>query len=321
MTVLNPSISQYDYYTNQENMLKDVIQGLTKPEKQLSAKYLYDQKGSALFESITNLPEYYPTRTELAIFQENAEEMRLQAGNAHTIVEYGSGSSKKIQKLISLFHELNEYLAIDISKEFLYESCLELAKLHPDLTIKAVCGDYTHKLPLPVEKDRKKIVFFPGSTIGNFEPEEAQDFLRNTAESLSAGDGLIIGVDTKKDRSILEQAYDDAQGVTAAFNLNLLERLNRELHADFQLEQFEHKAVYNEVEGRIEMHLRSLTNQQVTIAGQPVVFAQGETIHTENSYKYSPGEFQHLASQCLFTPIHVWTDEDELFSVHYMEKR
>ncbi|WP_339148785.1 MULTISPECIES: L-histidine N(alpha)-methyltransferase [unclassified Sutcliffiella] len=320
MRLLEHNIQSYDFYIEKENMRDEIVKGLEAPVKTISSKYLYDHHGSELFEEITELAEYYPTRTEMKIFNERIQEITLSVGNVHTLIEYGSGSSNKVKALLHNFASLKEYVPIDISRDFLFQSSLELAMQFPHITIKAVCGDYTAPLTLPLESSGKKVIFFPGSTIGNFEPVDVRNFLIKSAQLLNEGDGFLIGVDTKKDLHTLERAYDDREGVTAAFNLNLLKRMNRELGANFNEEQFEHLAYYNEEKGRIEMHLESQCDQQVIIGEHEFSFREGETIHTENSYKYSIGQFQTMALECGFKPSKVWTDDEENFSVHYLEK-
>lgn len=320
MRLLENNIQSYDFYINKENMRDEIIKGLSAPVKTISSKFFYDHRGSELFEMITELEEYYPTRTEMMIFNEKIEEITMAVGDVHTLMGYGSGSSNKIKALLNNFTSLKEYVPIDISREYLFQSSLELAMQFPHITIKAVCGDYTAPLTLPLEVKGKKVIFFPGSTIGNFEPIEVRNFMMKSAQLLDEGDGFLIGVDTKKDLHTLERAYDDAKGVTAAFNLNLLTRMNRELGANFNKEQFEHLAYYNEEKGCIEMHLESQCNQTVKIGDHEFSFMVGETIHTENSYKYSIGEFQTIALECGFKPSKVWTDEEGKFSVHYLEK-
>ncbi|MGD6781787.1 L-histidine N(alpha)-methyltransferase [Sutcliffiella horikoshii] len=320
MRLLENNIQSYDFYIDKENMRDEIVKGLSAPVKTISSKFLYDHRGSELFELITELEEYYPTRTEMKIFNEKIQEITMAVGDVHTLIEYGSGSSNKIKALLHNFTSLKEYVPIDISREYLFQSSLELAMLFPHIKIKAVCGDYTAPLTLPLEANGKKVIFFPGSTIGNFEQVEVRNFLMKSAKLLDDGDGFLIGVDTKKDTVTLERAYDDAKGITAAFNLNLLTRMNRELGANFNEDQFEHLAYYNEEKGRIEMHLESQRNQTVKIGENEFFFQEGETIHTENSYKYSIGQFHTMALECGFKPRKVWTDAEEKFSVHYLEK-
>lgn len=317
---MRETVIGYDLYTPQQNMRLEVIEGLMREQKVLPAKYFYDHIGSQLFEQITQQPEYYPTRTELAILEQHRAEIARSIGDVHTLIEYGSGSSRKIQMLLETFTHLDTYMPIDISKDFLMESARQLSERYPALHIKAVCGDYSQSISLPVEESQKRVIFFPGSTIGNFEPEEAMRFLRHSSRILETGDGFLIGVDLKKSVDVLEQAYNDAAGVTAAFNLNMLTHLNQMLEGTFDVTRFEHHAFYNEEKGRIEMHLRSQLDQLVQVGDVTVPFKQGETIHTENSYKYSKEEFETLARQSGFHSVNCWIDDDERFSVHYLEK-
>ncbi|MER2034129.1 L-histidine N(alpha)-methyltransferase [Exiguobacterium indicum] len=317
---MRETVIGYDLYTPQQNMRLEVIEGLMREQKVLPAKYFYDHIGSQLFEQITQQPEYYPTRTELAILEQHRAEIARSIGDVHTLIEYGSGSSRKIQMLLETFTHLDTYMPIDISKDFLMESARQLSERYPALHIKAVCGDYSQSISLPVEESQKRVIFFPGSTIGNFEPEEAMRFLRHSSRILETGDGFLIGVDLKKSVDVLERAYNDVAGVTAAFNLNMLTHLNQMLEGTFDVTRFEHYAFYNEEKGRIEMHLRSQLDQLVQVGDVTVPFKQGETIHTENSYKYSKEEFETLARQSGFHSVNCWIDDDERFSVHYLEK-
>jgi len=317
---MRETVIGYDLYTPQQNMRLEVIEGLLQEQKVLPAKYFYDHIGSQLFEQITQQPEYYPTRTELAILEQHRAEIARSIGDVHTLIEYGSGSSRKIQMLLETFTHLDTYMPIDISKDFLMESARQLSERYPALHIKAVCGDYSQSISLPVEESQKRVIFFPGSTIGNFEPEEAMRFLRHSSRILETGDGFLIGVDLKKSVDVLERAYNDAAGVTAAFNLNMLTHLNQMLEGTFDVTRFEHHAFYNEEKGRIEMHLRSQLDQLVQVGDVTVPFKKGETIHTENSYKYSKEEFETLARQSGFHSVNCWIDDDERFSVHYLEK-
>ncbi len=317
---MRETVIGYDLYTPQQNMRLEVIEGLMREQKVLPAKYFYNHIGSQLFEQITQQPEYYPTRTELAILEQHRAEIAQSIGDVHTLIEYGSGSSRKIQMLLETFTHLDTYMPIDISKDFLMESARQLSERYPALHIKAVCGDYSQAISLPVEESQKRVIFFPGSTIGNFEPEEAMHFLRHSSRILESGDGFLIGVDLKKSTDVLERAYNDVAGVTAAFNLNMLTHLNQMLEGTFDVTRFEHHAFYNEEKGRIEMHLRSQLDQLVQVGGVTVPFKQGETVHTENSYKYSKEEFETLARQSGFHSVNCWIDDDERFSVHYLEK-
>ena len=312
--------SFHDLQPAGESFLEEVIAGLSRPRKELSPKYFYDQRGCELFEAICELPEYYPTRTEMAMMQASVREIAQRLGPECVLIEYGSGSSRKTRVLIS---ELNPvaYVPIDIAGEHLRASALELAGTFPGLRIIAVCADYSRPFVLPEIDDlgaRRRIVYFPGSTIGNFTVPEARQFLIHARRLVGAGGAMLVGVDLKKDHGVLHAAYNDAQGVTAAFNLNLLGRINRELGADFDLAAFRHHAFYDADAGRIEMHLASLKDQQVTLGGNVFAFRAGETIHTENSCKYSIAEFQALARAAGFEPEAWWADPQQLFSVHYL---
>jgi dimethylhistidine N-methyltransferase len=300
------------------DMYTEVLNGLKISPKKISPKYFYDKKGSELFESITMLREYYPTRTELFILNKYKNQMTEAAGKDSALIEFGSGSSEKVRILLEAMPDLKEYVPIDISKDFLYQSARALSKEYPNLNVHAVSADYTVKFEMPRLQSDQKVVFFPGSTIGNFEPHEMELFLKQTAALLKPGGGLLIGVDMKKDHAVLNAAYNDKKGVTSKFNLNVLNRLNRELLANFKLEDFNHHAFYHAEKGRIEMHLVSLKNQVIVIGDEEIEFYEGETIHTENSYKFTIEEFHKIASSCGFTPKKVWSDERNWFSMHYL---
>lgn len=300
---------------------EDVIAGLSRSQKTLVPKYFYDDVGSALFEAICALPEYYPTRTELALMETHASAMAERLGPRCALVEFGSGASRKSRLLIAATRPC-VYVPIEISRETLRAAADGLHRSFPDLTIVAVCADYSMSFELPpLERygARRRVMYFPGSTIGNFDPEEAMGFLRQLVRLAGPGGGLLIGVDLRKDKAVLDAAYDDPQGVTAAFNLNLLARMNRELGADFDLRSFRHRAFYSQERGRIEMHLESARDQTVRIGDAAFAFRCGETIHTENSYKYAAAEFQALATCAGFRPRDCWVDDAGLFSIHYME--
>jgi dimethylhistidine N-methyltransferase len=289
---------------------------LSHERKRLPPKLFYDQRGSRLFDAITELPEYYPTRTEIQILRDHGAEMADRLGRDNVLIELGSGSSLKIQILLDALRP-RVYVPVDISKAHLLESAQALAERFPALAIRAACADYSGPFELPLESEWKELAaFFPGSSIGNFDPHEARAFLKRVARVLGPGGRLLIGVDLRKDRSILNAAYNDAQGVTAAFNLNLLARINRELGADFDLDAFGHRAFFDERESRIEMHLVSLADQRVRIGGHVFDFRRSESIHTENSYKYGIDDFQRLARAAGLVSEQVWTDEHALFSVH-----
>ena len=298
--------------------LDEVKAGLQRPQKAIPSKFFYDERGSALFDRITELDAYYPTRTETAIMERHIGEMAGRIGPDALLAEYGSGSSTKTRLLLDRLR-LAAYVPIDISCEHLFRTSEGLREAYPGLDVRPVCADYTGAFALPDVRARRTVVYFPGSTIGNFDPDEAEAFLRRIADVCGRGGGLLIGVDLKKDRATLEAAYDDAEGVTALFNLNLLRRINRELGADFDLGAFAHRALYDAAEGRIEMHLVSLRDQCVRLDGTSVPFREGETIHTENSYKYSLDGFARLAARAGFQVEDVWTDAAERFSVQYLE--
>jgi dimethylhistidine N-methyltransferase len=295
----------------------DVVAGLTAKPKRLPPKYFYDSAGSALFEQITGLPEYYPTRCELAILHENAPAIASFFPSGCALIEFGSGSSRKARILLGAAATVEAYVPIDISGDFLQQDASQLRRDFPHLAVHPIIADFTTASELPpAVADRPRVGFFPGSTIGNFEPHEAAAFLRRVGRLLGTGAVLVIGVDLVKAPDILYRAYNDAAGVTAKFNLNLLSRINRELGADFNLSAFEHHAFYNAERSRIEMHLASTRRQKVRICGTTIEFRAGETIHTENSYKYSVDSFQALAHGSGWSPLAVWTDG--LFSVHLL---
>src|SRR2546422_754248 len=310
----------YSFLPRGERLLDDVLAGLALPQKSIPPKYFYDEQGCRLFEAICELPEYYLTRTETAILRGNIVEITQFIGPEAQLIEFGSGVQAKTRILIQAL-QTQLYVPIDIAIDTLRASSSELARRFPFLNIVGICADHTQPLVLPEFAGvpiRRKAVFFSGSTIGNFTPAEALVFLRQARKMAGAGGVLLVGVDLKKDKATLEAAYADPRGVTAQFNLNLLHRINRELAADFQVKRFRHRAFYEPIIGRIEMHLESLYSQFVHVAGRRVDFAPGETIHTEISCKYSIAEFQELGKRAGFTPEKVWTDPEQLFSVHGM---
>lgn len=294
-----------------------VLDGLSMQHKTLPCRFFYDARGSELFEEITRLPEYYPTRTEAAILQAHAAEIADGVADGGVLVEFGSGSSLKTEILLRQLPQLGAYISIDVSDSALNDATARLVGRFPALDVRPIVGDFSHPVALPADlAERHKTGFFPGSTIGNLTPVEAGRLLQVFRGVLSPGGRLIVGVDLKKDARRLVLAYDDAAGVTAAFNLNLLVRINRELGGTFDLDAFRHEAVYNPREGRIEMHLESTRDQEVKIRGRRIRFRARERIHTENSYKYSSGQFQELARSAGWLPRRMWTDDDKLFSVH-----
>ena len=303
-----------------ESFAEHVIHGLGDSPKWLSAKYFYDAAGSELFEQITDLPEYYPTRTELTILHGHAREMSGYIALSAALVEFGTGSTRKARILIDAAPQLAAYVPVDISSEFLAQEAAAVRRDYPWLAVLPVAADFTRDFDLPPQiRSRPRVGFFPGSTIGNFEPEDATEFLRQAGRILGAGATMIVGVDLIKDEAVLNAAYDDAAGVTAKFNLNVLARMNRELGGNFDLSAFRHRAFYNAGNHRIEMHLESLRAQTVTVAGHEFEFRKGETIHTENSYKYTVESFRALAEAAGWRPAATWTDEREYFSIHALK--
>ncbi len=301
--------------------LDDVRCGLAAEEKSIPCKYFYDARGSQLFDQITQLEEYYPTRTELAIMARYVDEMVERLGPRCLLVEYGSGSSLKTRILLEHMREPAGYVPIDISGDHLAASARRIARAYPGLDVRPVTADYTSPFHVPDHAfdALRTVVYFPGSTIGNFEPPAARDFLLRMRRVAGPGGGLLIGVDLAKDPSILEAAYNDARGVTAAFNKNLLCRINRELGATFDLDAFRHEAVYNVEEGRIEMYLISRADQVARLGFDLIRLKAGERIRTEYSYKYTLERFTTLASDAALEVRDVWVDEDRLFSVQYLE--
>lgn len=316
----NASLQLYDYHPARKDMLAEVLQGLQSPDKWLSSMYFYDERGSQLFDEICELPEYYPTRTELGIMEHNADAIAELLGPRVMLVEFGSGSSLKIRILLRHLDDPAAYVPVEISREHLMNSAQALQESFPDIEILPVCADFTQdfELPEPAHSPLRNVVYFPGSTIGNFDPDDALDLLKRMARLAGDGGGVLIGVDLEKDPEILERAYNDEAGVTAAFNLNMLERLNRELGADFALSRFRHRAIWNPLRHRIEMHLISEAEQAVNIRGTQIHFDKGETIHTESSYKFTFERFANLAAQAGLTVEEVWTDDKQMFSVQYL---
>ncbi len=300
----------------------DVLAGLTAIPKRLLPKYFYDHVGSELFERITELPEYYPTRCDVGILTEHAEDVAALMPARAALIEFGSGSSAKTRILLSKAKALTAYVPVDISAEFLRQQADALRREYPAVAMLPVVADFAKpfRLPAAVEK-LPRVGLFPGSTIGNFEPHEAANLLRSAARVLGKGASFIVGIDLVMDTRILQKAYNDSAGVTARFNLNLLARINRELGGNFNLASFEHHAFFNRERSRIEMHLASLDRQRVRLLGECIDFRAGETIHTENSYKYSVESFRAMARGAGWTPTAVWTDPQQYFSVHVLSLR
>jgi dimethylhistidine N-methyltransferase len=298
-----------------------VRHGLSRNPKSLSPMYFYDEQGAALFEEICRLPEYYPTRAETAILRTHAADIAARIGPQAHLVEYGSGATEKVRPLLDALEDPVAYTPVDISAEQLAAAAADLAASYPAIEVTGIIADYTRPFTLPPPRRRpagKRAALFLGSTIGNFGPEEALSFMQQAARRLSNGGLLLIGADLRKDPNRLHAAYNDSAGITARFNLNLLSRINRELDGSFDLGAFDHYAFYNPGPGRIEMHLVSRRAQRVTVAGQSFTFDQGESLHTENSYKFTVEGFRTMARRAGFTPEAVWFDEENLFSLHLL---
>jgi dimethylhistidine N-methyltransferase len=317
---MSPAVIALRARKAENDFTEALLDGLFRSPKRIPAKFFYDAQGSELFEEITALPEYYPTRTELSILTEHAAEMAALIGPDVELVEFGAGALRKVRLLLDVLPDAHAYLPIDISGDYLMDVAAVLKDEYPSLRIRPVAGDFTRAIALgPLSAGaRARAGFFPGSTIGNFTRAEAVTFLRQAKQTLNGG-GLLIGVDLVKDPAVLHAAYNDAAGVTAAFNKNLLVRANREAGADFDTGAFAHHATYNPLAQRIEMYLVSLTEQRVRVAGETVLFAQGEAIHTEDSHKYTLDGFRMLAAEAGYVVRHVWMDANELFSVQWLE--
>ena len=315
----SPRLHFHDFHPTVSDFREDVLKGLNAAQKYIAPKYFYDAQGSIIFDQICRLPEYYLTRTEIGLLQQHGTEIAEHIGPDSVLFELGSGNSRKVRLLLDAVRPYS-YAPLDISKSHLFQSATMLANDYPWLEIHAICVDYAGSWILPPGlKGNRRIVFFPGSSIGNLGPEEAVDLLRKIAELVGENGGLLIGVDLIKDIKILEAAYNDLQKVTAAFNKNLLVRLNRELNANFQLDAFKHLAFYNQELNRIEMHLASNREQTIQIDEEYFRFGEGETIHTENSHKYSLTGFHSLAGLAGFYPVNVWTDPNNFFSLQYLQ--
>ena len=308
---------EYDHAT--DNFLQEVLAGLRQPVKRLPSKYFYDERGSQLFDDICELPEYYPTRTEMALLRDISADVAALVGEGATVIEFGSGSSTKIRILLDALDSPLAYVPVDISREHLLMSAKGLAGNYPDLRVVPVCADYTQPFEVPqIDGEKVRAGFFPGSTIGNFTRSEAISFLQAAATDLGHNNGLLIGVDLRKDVETLHAAYNDSAGVTAAFNLNLLHRINREIGGDFDIDSFAHDARWVPEFGRIEMHLVSVCAQTVSVGGESFEFKSGESIHTEDSRKYDVEGFKDLAREAGWNSIDCWTDPDDLFSIHLL---
>ncbi|MCW8943878.1 MAG: L-histidine N(alpha)-methyltransferase [Sedimenticola sp.] len=316
---MSKTITFHDYQPQIESLKNAVIAGLSKTAKSIPPKYFYDERGSKLFSEICEQPEYYPPMIERTILSNNSDEIAYLTGTDRLVLEPGAGSATKIRLLLEPLQP-SAYLPMDISCEYLRYSAAEIVDDFPWLPVHAVCVDFTHSIPLPeAAPDSHKLAFFPGSSIGNFTPHDARAFLDMVRKTINPGGMLLIGVDTKKPTGILNAAYNDAAGITAAFNLNLLHRIRDETEADCNPENFEHQAFYNQQLGRIEMHLISRCRQTLHLNGDEFLLDEGESIHTENSYKYSPEEFIALANKAGLHLVQHWLDEEALFAVYLLK--
>ncbi|RDH82968.1 MAG: L-histidine N(alpha)-methyltransferase [endosymbiont of Galathealinum brachiosum] len=319
MTKSTDRFQFFDQHPEIADFEKDIIQGLSASEPYILPKYFYDETGSKLFEDICSTEEYYPTRTEVSIIRDNIDDLVNNLGKECLLIEPGSGDSYKVRLLLDALRPI-AYLPIDISRRYLQDEAKKLAAEFTWLNVHAVCADFTGKLKLPYHVEATgKVAFFPGSTIGNFMPEQAVAVLEEIKSMVGQDGGLLIGVDLRKAPAILNAAYNDKKGFTAQFNLNLLTRINNELGANFKLNSFKHHAFFNEEKSRIEMHLLSLQDQQVKLAGQVFEFKKDESILTEYSHKYSIEHFQELAQKAGFERVKTWVDNEKLFSVHYLK--
>lgn len=325
MRTQNPALRAVPTHTEAAGFENDLIRCLAERPHMISPKYFYDAAGSQLFDRICELPEYYLTRTELAILECGLPEMATLIGPHAEIIEFGAGSMRKIRLLLDALDAPRRFTAVDISGAHLEQSTVQLRRDYPTLEVRPVVADFTHPERLPLQghprsthADGQRVGFFPGSTLGNFSPDEACRFL-SAAARLLAGGGLLIGIDLVKDPQLLHAAYNDAAGVTAAFNRNLLSHANAAAGADFEPERFDHYAFYNPTLQRIEMHLISREHQRVSVAGRTFALGAGDSIHTENSYKYTLEGFANLVRACGFVPRAMWCDADGLFSVHWLE--
>lgn len=314
-------VAEYSASTSNSAFRADVLAGLASRPRAIPARWFYDRRGSELFESITKLPEYYLTRAESSILSAHADDVAALTGSGSVVVEFGSGSSAKTPLVLSAV-AASAYVPIDISGDFLRDSAAALAKQFPTLPIYPLEGDFLHRLALPPSiGDGPRLGFFPGSTIGNMSAVAAVDLLRAMWETLGDGSKLLIGIDRIKSGNVLIPAYDDAQGVTAEFNLNLLHRINRELRGTIPVAAFHHVAQWNDTEARIEMHLEAIRDVSFSVDGHPFAISKGKTIHTENSHKYGPRDARLLLRAGGWTPVAEWTDQEGLFGVILAEAR
>lgn len=314
---LPANVTFHDHSPTPLSFREAVVAGLSKPRKTLPCRFFYDEKGSALFEAICELPEYYPTRTELGILETVGRDLAKHVGKGVRLVEFGCGSARKVTAVLSSM-DVRTYVPVDISRSALLGLIADVSQRFGDLDVQAVCADFTQPLDIPGDEDGRTVGFYPGSTIGNLTPSEAVEFLRTVRRMLGPGGFLVVGVDLVKPTNVIEQAYNDAAGVTAAFNRNLLHRINRELNGDFRADRFEHSAFFDSKKGRVEMHLVSCGDQVARVEDERFAFESGESIHTENAYKYCEKEFAALVSRAGYETVQVWTDDDRLFSVHLL---
>lgn len=314
---MNPSLAESDVRAPCSDFLEATVAGLLATRKVLCPKFFYDELGSQYFDEICTLSEYYPYRTELNLLPKVARDLATILQESVSVVEFGAGSLHKIQPLLDAVTQIKEFVPIDISDEHLQQAAQTLQVQYNDLAISPVTADFTQTIELP-QSQHKRMGFFPGSTIGNFTPAEAKAFLRAARTTLGRGAKLLIGVDTKKSPAILHNAYNDRNGVTARFNLNILHRINRELGANIHVEQFEHYAYYDVTLGRVEMHLVSLVEQHFEVGGHVIELAQGESIHTESSYKYNQHDFTSLATQSGWIVEQSWLAGQGMFSMHLL---
>ena len=316
------NLNLYNLIEETINDDKEIVKNLdSSSQKKINSKHLYDETGSKLFEKITNLDDYYPTRSEIEILEKKRDLFKQNLPKNASVIEFGSGSNKKVKKLLEALNNPKEYIPIDISYEFLKTNAEEFAQKFPDIKVKAICADFNkiNSLKKIIQNNSKKLGFFPGSTIGNFLPEDAKKLLKKFAEILEKNNYLVIGVDIRKNKKLMEKAYNDSKGVTAKFNKNILNEVNKKTGAKFKAEYFEHFAYFNEKKKRIEMHLVSKKDQTVDISNKKIKIEKGETIHTENSYKYSKEEFKNLCILSGYEVINFVADKNEYFGVFILK--
>ena len=313
-------VELHDLHPSHDAILKDVLGGLRAPQKWIAPMYFYDARGSELFDRICELPEYYPTRTEVGILEEHAGEIAAALGSGVLLIEPGAGSGDKARRLLAALDSPAAFVPVEISRDHLLVAAESLNAEFPDVEVVPVCADFSRPFGIPAgHEGRRRVLFFPGSTIGNFSPQRAVGLLENFGRIVGADGCVLVGVDLRKDPAVLERAYNDAAGVTAEFNLNVLRRLNTELGADFDLDAFSHRAVWNDTASRIEMHLVSARAQTIQLGDEQISIAADEYIHTESSYKYSLEGFAELAASAGLAVARVWTDRDALFSVQLLQ--